>query len=95
MQLEIITPELKVFAGEATAVLLPGIDGLFQVLNHHAPVISALKGGKIKVDLPEAFVKTEKTNELIETGSVATTIHIQINGGVAEMANNKMIILAE
>ena len=42
MHLEIITPESKIFSGEAEAVQFPGIDGLFQVLNNHAPIISAL-----------------------------------------------------
>ena len=49
MQLEILTPEKKVFSGEADAVSFPGTAGAFQVLNHHAPLISSLKEGKIKV----------------------------------------------
>ena len=52
MQLEIITPESNLFSGEVVAVQLPGKDGLFQVLNNHAPIISALTKGTIKVDLP-------------------------------------------
>ena len=39
MQLEIITPEAQVFSGEAEAVQFPGLDGSFQVLNGHAPII--------------------------------------------------------
>ena len=42
MHLEIITPEKKIFAGEATAVQFPGQDGSFQILNDHAPIISSL-----------------------------------------------------
>ena len=49
MHLEILTPEKKVFSGEADAVSFPGTAGAFQVLNHHAPLISSLKEGKIKV----------------------------------------------
>src|SRR5690554_8172043 len=51
MKLEIITPEKKMFEGEVDAVRFPGIDGSFQVLRGHAPIISALSEGKIKVDL--------------------------------------------
>jgi F-type H+-transporting ATPase subunit epsilon len=49
MQLEIITPEETLFSGEVNLVQLPGIDGSFEVLNNHAPLIAALAKGKIKV----------------------------------------------
>ncbi|MES2589312.1 MAG: F0F1 ATP synthase subunit epsilon [Bacteroidota bacterium] len=95
MVLEVITPETKVFTGEVTAVSLPGIDGVFQILNNHAPIISALKKGSIKVDLKENFESDEKTSSLIETNNDAKIINIAIKGGVIEMLNNKIIVLAE
>ena len=49
MKVELITPERSVFAGEASRVNLPGIDGLFEILNNHAPLISALKQGPVKI----------------------------------------------
>ncbi|TNE53783.1 MAG: F0F1 ATP synthase subunit epsilon [Bacteroidetes bacterium] len=95
MKLEIITPESKVFEGEAKAVLLPGIDGLFQVLNNHAPIVSALKAGKVKVDLDQDYKADEDSSPLVQTGSNSKIIEVEIKGGVAEMLNNKMIVLAE
>lgn len=96
MQLEIITPEVKVFAGEAEAVQLPGLDGLFQIMNGHAPIISALKEGVVKVDLPTSFEVTERTSDLIEKDSKdSKVIRVSIKGGVAELMNNKLIVLAE
>ncbi|UOR04021.1 ATP synthase F1 subunit epsilon [Hymenobacter aerilatus] len=50
MHLEIITPDRKVFEGEVTSAQFPGIDGLFEVLNNHAPLISALKSGAVTVN---------------------------------------------
>lgn len=50
MQVEILTPEKKLYNGEATAVQFPGVSGSFQVLDKHAPMISALKEGVLKVD---------------------------------------------
>ena len=47
MTLEILTPEKKLYSGEASAVTLPGIDGKFQLLERHAPIISALGKGKL------------------------------------------------
>ncbi len=49
MILEILTPEKKIFSGEVYGVQLPGIDGLFEVLDKHAPLVSALKAGKLKI----------------------------------------------
>ncbi|GAA4015899.1 hypothetical protein GCM10022408_31640 [Hymenobacter fastidiosus] len=49
MHLEIITPDRKVFEGEVSSAQFPGADGLFEVLNNHAPLISALKAGNVTV----------------------------------------------
>ena len=47
--LEIITPETKVFEGEVKSVLLPGTNGKFEILNNHAPIISTLTAGQVRV----------------------------------------------
>jgi len=49
MVLEIITPNKKVYSGQVTLVQLPGSKGSFEILNHHAPIISTLEKGRIKV----------------------------------------------
>lgn len=49
MTLEILTPEKKIFSGNVYGVQLPGITGLFEVLDKHAPMVSALKAGKLKI----------------------------------------------
>jgi len=49
MTLEILTPDKKVFEGEATSVTLPGTLGFFEILNNHAPIISTLEDGKVVV----------------------------------------------
>ncbi|MBU1014409.1 MAG: ATP synthase F1 subunit epsilon [Bacteroidetes bacterium] len=49
MIIEIITPDRIIFSGTASLVQLPGIDGLFEILNNHAPLISVLKKGKVKI----------------------------------------------
>jgi len=78
MILEIITPEKKAFEGEVTSVKFPGISGGFEILNNHAPIISALGKGDIRV------ITADKKTE-----------NFAINGGVIEMQNNKIIVLAE
>jgi F-type H+-transporting ATPase subunit epsilon len=49
MYLEIVTPDEKLFEGETSLVGVPGTDGSFTMLNNHAPIISTLDKGKIKV----------------------------------------------
>ena len=49
MIIEIITPDKTIFSGTASLVQLPGIDGLFEILNNHAPLISVLKKGRGKI----------------------------------------------
>ena len=49
MILEILTPERKIFSGDVFGVQLPGISGLFEILDRHAPMVSALKAGKLKI----------------------------------------------
>ncbi|MCO5239460.1 MAG: ATP synthase F1 subunit epsilon [Chitinophagaceae bacterium] len=79
MELEILTPERKLFSGEVYGVQLPGINGSFEILHKHAPLISALGNGKIKILKDKA-------------GSSAS---YTINGGFAEVLNNKVAVLVE
>ena len=53
MILEIITPEKEVFTGEVTSVKFPGTSGEFEIHNNHAPIISSLKSGIIRVITPD------------------------------------------
>jgi len=49
MNIEIVTPDTTIFSGEITLVQLPGLDGSFEIMNNHAPLISVLKKGRIKL----------------------------------------------
>jgi len=49
MKLEIITPETTLYQGTAKALLVPGTDGFIGILDNHAPLISTLKEGQIKI----------------------------------------------
>lgn len=77
LYVEIITPDKTLFQGPAKLVQLPGSDGSFEILNNHAPIISTLTKGKIKI--------VDEAGEQF----------IEIGGGVIELQNNKVIILAE
>lgn len=49
MHLDIISPDRNIYSGEVNSITLPGTAGSFGILNNHAPLISTLKEGKIKI----------------------------------------------
>lgn len=79
MNLEILTPERKLYSGEVYGVQMPGISGKFEVLEKHAPLVSALKAGRIKV-------LKDKQNHFS---------FFDIQGGFVEVLANKVTVLVE
>ena len=79
MNLEILTPEKKLFSGNVYGVQLPGISGLFEVLDKHAPLVSALKAGRLKV-------LKDKNNHVS---------FFDIQSGFVEVINNNVTVLVE
>ncbi len=49
MQIEIVSPERMIYSGEVQQVRVPGSAGSFAVLHNHAPIMSTLEKGRIKV----------------------------------------------
>ncbi|MFN6374530.1 MAG: ATP synthase F1 subunit epsilon [Chitinophagia bacterium] len=80
MQIEILTPERKLFSGDAYGVQLPGVSGSFEVLEKHAPLVSALGNGVVKILLD----KSGKNNNAYS-----------IKSGFIEVIDNKVTVLLE
>ncbi|MFZ6010205.1 MAG: ATP synthase F1 subunit epsilon [Bacteroidota bacterium] len=66
MHLEILTPEKKVFEGNVTIVTFPGADGSFQVMDHHAPLISLLQEGVVEYKSKDATQSMKITGGVVE-----------------------------
>lgn len=77
MNLEILTPDKKIYEGEVRSVTVPGTMGSFEILNNHAPIISTMEDGKVIV---RAGAKEEV---------------FLVKGGVVEVLNNNVMVLAE
>lgn len=65
LQLKIVSPEKVEFTGEVERVVVPGIQGQFEILNNHAPIISVLQKGVVTYDKEElpilgGFVEVQK-----------------------------------
>ena len=78
MKLEIRTPNQSVYTGEVALVQLPGIDGLFELLENHAPLVAALQKGSVKIQEPSGQEQ-----------------RFDINGGIVEVSQNNVLVLAE
>ncbi len=78
MLLEIIAPDHQLYSGEVDLVQVPGSKGSFQILRNHAPIISTLDKGQIRI-----------------VDQKGADTFFDVDGGVIEAKNNKIIILAE
>jgi len=92
MYLEIVTPEAVLFSGEVTSVAVPGVDGEFQMLDNHAPIVSILGQGNVKV-YGEMKLEEEVADKFSKGENGATIL--PINSGAIEMKENKVIVLAD
>ena len=92
MYLEIVTPEATLFSGEVDSVTVPGVNGEFQMLNNHAPIVSLLKKGNVKI-YGDLKLNKEVANHFSKGDDNGTWL--PINSGTIEMNGNKIIVLAD
>jgi F-type H+-transporting ATPase subunit epsilon len=70
LSVEIITPSSSVFRGKAKSVSVPGSLGNFQILYNHAPILSSLDIGKIKiVDLDDKTIELATSGGTVEVNN--------------------------
>ena len=79
MNLEILTPEKKLFSDDVFGIQLPGVTGSFEILDKHAPLISALQAGRIKI-------LKDKSHHLA---------YFDVQSGFVEVLGNTVTILVE
>jgi F-type H+-transporting ATPase subunit epsilon len=93
MILEIVSPEATLFKGEVTSVSLPGVNGSFQLLNNHAPIVSILKQGTVKMAATSFKFDKEVADKFTKIND--QNYSLEINSGTIEMKDNKVIVLAD
>ena len=91
MYLEIVTPEETLYSGEVESVSVPGMDGDFQMLDNHAPIVSLLSDGTVKI-FGNVELKPAVADKFTKGNG---TTDFKIKGGVLEMKDNKAIVLAD
>ena len=92
MYLEIVSPEATLFKGEVDSIAVPGVNGEFEMLRNHAPIVSLLKAGHVKIF--GSIELDEEVADKFEKGKDRGT-WLPINSGTIEMKDNKVIVLAD
>lgn len=77
MQIEILTPEKKIFDGEAKSIRLPGVEGSFQLLNQHAPIVAALVNGKVSIETDKGVQDLHITGGFVECKNSKVAVLIE------------------
>lgn len=97
MYLEIVTPEAILFSSKIDSVLVPGVHGEFQMLNNHAPIVSVLKKGTIKIHVhtQEHLELEELSGHLVAHIDDSKVLTLVINSGTLELKDNKAIVLVD
>ncbi|MFM2385376.1 MAG: synthase subunit epsilon [Bacteroidota bacterium] len=80
MKLDIITPERKIYEGDVYGIVVPGVEGYFELLDNHAPIVAAIGNGKLKVLVDKTGNNSEE---------------YKVSGGFVEMSSNKTMVLLE
>lgn len=92
MKLEIISPETVLLQAEVKSVAAPGVDGEFQILDNHAPIVSILAEGLVKIEGNISF--NDNVKAMFTKHNDGRWV-LEIKSGTLEMSNNKVIILAD
>lgn len=102
MHLQIVTPEFVAFEGEVEAVAVPGKNGEFQMLNDHVAIVSTLSKGTVKIKINniqdyqhlfDEFGESKDHSSIYGLSPKEPFLLFDINGGVVEMNNNKVMVL--
>ncbi|MDN3708454.1 F0F1 ATP synthase subunit epsilon [Myroides ceti] len=92
MILEIVSPEAVLFKGTVTSVSVPGVDGEFQMLNNHAPIVSLLVEGRVKIVGSNIHIEPQFENKFEKIDN--NSYYLPISSGTLELKDNKINILA-
>jgi len=92
MILEIVTPEATLLHTDVDIISVPGINGEFQMLNNHAPIVSLLVNGIVKFKGDNVIIEEQFEDKFTNDKG---EYKLSIKSGTIEMKENKVIILAD
>jgi F-type H+-transporting ATPase subunit epsilon len=92
MHLEVVSPEATLYSGEVSSVTVPGADGEFQMLENHAPIVSLLQEGTVRIKGENGIA--EDFEDYFRKGADGSLL-LSIRSGTVELKDNRMIVLAD
>jgi F-type H+-transporting ATPase subunit epsilon len=92
MILEIVSPEATLLNTEVELISVPGVNGEFQMLNNHAPIVSLLVEGSVRFKGVNVKINEQFASKF---NNVKGEFSLPIKSGTIEMKDNKVIILAD
>jgi len=97
MNLTMLTPEREIFSGTIQSIKVPGASGQFQVLQNHAPIVSALESGTIAVVTAtgESLYFDGESGSLKTVDQPGKQLSFQISGGFIEVLQNNVTVLVQ
>jgi F-type H+-transporting ATPase subunit epsilon len=97
MYLEVVSPEAVLFASEVDSITVPGSDGEFQMLENHAPIVSTLQEGTVKIHVhtKEHLELDDLHGKIVKHADDDKVLTVNINSGTIEFKDNKAIILVD
>ncbi|MFM8449300.1 MAG: F0F1 ATP synthase subunit epsilon [Haliscomenobacter sp.] len=97
MHLTMLTPEQEIFKGNVQSVKVPGVNGQFQILNNHAPIVSALEKGTVVVVTAtgENLYLDSESGGIRMTDQSGKQLKFQITGGFIEVLQNTISLLVQ
>jgi len=97
MYLEIVSPEATLFSSEVDSVVVPGVMGEFEMLKNHAPIVSLLKEGtvRIKTHNQSPIDYDELHANVVPLSNDKKILTVKINSGTIELKDNRIIVLAD
>jgi F-type H+-transporting ATPase subunit epsilon len=98
MNINVLTPDREILKGDIKSVKVPGVNGEFQILNNHAPIVSSLSNGKVTIVTGNGeyhFVGNDAAdgNEVQMSKGKGETIQFEIEGGFIEVLSNEIQLL--
>jgi len=97
MHLEIVSPEAILFSSDVDSITVPGAEGEFQMLHNHAPIVSTLREGTVKVHVhhQEHLELDDLNGKIARHSDDDKILTVNIQSGTIELKDNKVIILVD
>jgi len=97
MDISVLTPDQEVFEGKIDSVKVPGVQGEFQVLENHAPIVSALQEGQVTIitSAGEHRYYDEESGSIQTDNQAGKAVSFHIQSGFLEVLKNEVSLLVQ